>query len=123
MPSVGFGEEDKAGQGVWDKKADDVDLRFQMAHHLLGKDETEVAVSKLGDLRDSSVSPGIKSLSYRREYSSPSSFFLAFAVPSSGQAGESSTSLIQVLINSSRANAPVPGCPEMALPSTLAQSW
>lgn len=50
MPSVGFGEEDKAGQGVWDKKAGDVDLRFQMAQHLLWKDETEVALSKLGDL-------------------------------------------------------------------------
>lgn len=56
MPSVGFGEEDKAGQGVWDKKAGDVDLRFQMAQHLLWKDETEVALSKLGDLRQFSLS-------------------------------------------------------------------
>lgn len=50
MASVGLGEEGKAGQGVWDKRAGSADLRFQMAQRLLWKDETEVALSKLGDL-------------------------------------------------------------------------
>lgn len=56
MPAVGFWEEGKAGQGMWDERAGYVDLRFQMAQHLLWKDETEVALSKLGDLRQFSLS-------------------------------------------------------------------
>lgn len=50
MASVGFGEGGKARQGVWDKRAGSADLRFRMAQHLLRKDETEVALSELGDL-------------------------------------------------------------------------